>query len=101
MTTLDIRLRTLEAKCRPAAVGNCWDTRLRTPEAKLQRMALLAGASLVESEVSGLVAAHHADRGAYLAGLLQRMEDGATRPDDSADLRSLASLRIVWRGPAP
>jgi len=77
------------------------DARLRTLEAKRQRMAPLAGASLVESEVSGLVAAHHADRGAYLAGLLHRMGDGATRPDDLADLRSLAALRIVWRGPAP
>jgi len=62
-------------------------------------MAPLAGASLVEAEVSGLVA-HHADGGAYLTGLLQRLEHGATRPDDLAGLRSLAALRIVWRGPA-
>jgi len=32
---------------------------------------------------------------------LQRLEHGATRPDDLAGLRSLAALRIVWRGPAP
>ena len=63
-------------------------------------MAPLAGASLVEAEVSGLVAALHADGGAYLTGLLQRLEHGATRPDDLAGLRSLAALRIVWRGPA-
>jgi len=77
------------------------DARLRTLEAKRQRMAPLAGASLVESEVSRLVAAHHADGGAYLAGLLQRLEEGPTRPGDLAGLRSLAALRIVWRGPAP
>lgn len=71
------------------------DTRLRMLETKRQRMAPLAGASLVESEVSGFLAAHHADGGAYLTGLLQRLEDGTTRPDDLAGLRALAALRIV------
>jgi hypothetical protein len=78
MATLDARLRALEAR------------RMTGPA---------AGTSLVESEVSRLVqaTAHHADRGAYLAGLLQRLEEGTTRPDDLAGLRSLAALRIVHK----
>lgn len=78
MATLDARLRTLEA------------ARLPGPT---------AGAALVDSEVSRLMAdtAHHADRGAYLAGLLQRLEDGATLPGDLPDTYSLATLRIVAR----
>lgn len=74
------------------------EARLRTLEARRQA-APLAVAALVDSEVSRLVkaTAHHADRGAYLAGLLQRLEDGATLPDDLAALRSLAVLRIVHK----
>lgn len=78
MATLDARLRTLEAR------------RQAGPP---------AGAALVDSEVTHIMqaTAHHADRGAYLAGLLQRLEDGTTRPDDLAGLRSLAALRIVCK----
>ena len=74
------------------------DARLRTLEARRQTEPL-AGAALVDSEVSRLMAdtAHHADRGAYLAGRLQRLEDGATRPDDLPGAYSLATLRIVWK----
>lgn len=78
MATLDARLRTLEAR------------RQAEPPAE---------AGLVDSEVAHLIqaTAHHPDRGAYLAGLLQRLEAGTTRPDDLAGLRSLAALRIVAR----
>jgi hypothetical protein len=76
MTTLEARLRTLEAQ------------RQADPQ---------AGATVLDSEVARLVQAtsHHADRGAYLSGLLQRLEDGTTRPDDLEGLRGLAALRIV------
>lgn len=74
------------------------DARLRTLETRRQA-GPLAGAGLVDSEVTHLMqaTAHHADRGAYLAGLLQRLEDGTTRPDDLASLRSVAALRIVCK----
>ena len=74
------------------------EARLRTLEARRQAEPL-AGAALVDSEVSRLMAdtAHHADRGAYLAGLLQRVEDGATLPGDLPGEYSLAILRIVWK----
>ena len=74
------------------------EARLRTLEARRQAEPL-AGAALVDSEVSRLMAdtAHHADRGAYLAGLLQRVEDGATLPGDLPGEYSLATLRIVWK----
>ena len=53
------------------------EQRVCTLEARRQTQPL-AGAALVDSEVSRLMAdtAQHADRGAYLAGLLQRLEDG-------------------------
>jgi hypothetical protein len=76
------------------------DARLRTLEAHRQRsLALQPGASLIESEVSTFMnaIAHHADPGAYLAGLIQRLEDSTTVPDDLAALRSLAVLRIVHK----
>ena len=78
MATLDARLRTLEAR------------RQAGPP---------AGAALVDSEVAHLMqsTAHHADRGAYLAGLLQRLEDGTTVPEDIACLSSAAMLCIVHR----
>jgi hypothetical protein len=78
MATLEARLRTLEARQQPVPP---------------------AGAPLVDSEVSRLMAdtAHHADRGAYLAGLLQRLENGTTVPDDLTALHSLAVLRIVHK----
>jgi hypothetical protein len=78
MATLDARLRTLEAQ---------------------RRLAPLAGASLVESDVSAFMSAtaHHPDHKAYLAGLLQRLEDGTTVPDDLTALRSLAAVRIVHK----
>ena len=74
------------------------EQRVSTLEAR-QQPGPPAGAALVDSEVSRLMAdtAHHADRGAYLAGLLQRLEDGATLPDDLPDTYSLATLRIVAR----
>lgn len=80
MATLDARLRKLEAQ-------------------RKRRLAPLAGASLIESDVSRLLAAtaHHADRGAYLAAMLQRLEDGSMVPGDLAALRSLAALRIVYK----
>lgn len=76
------------------------DARLGKLEAQRQgRLAPLPGATLIQSEVSAFMSAtaHHADRGAYLAGLLQRLEDGTTVPDDVAALRSLAVLRIVHK----
>ena len=74
------------------------EARLRTLEAHRQAEPL-AGAALLDSEVSRLVAvtAHHADRGAYLVGLLRRLEDGATLPGDLPDTYSLATLRIVCK----
>ena len=74
------------------------DARLRTLEARRQAVPL-AGGEPVDSEVSRLMAdtAHHADRGAYLAGLLRRLEDGATLPGDLPDTYSPATLRIVWK----
>ena len=74
------------------------DARLRTLEARRQAVPL-AGGEPVDSEVSRLMAdtAHHADRGAYLAGLLQRLKNGATLPADRPDTYSLATLRMVWK----
>ena len=74
------------------------EARLRTLEARRQAEPL-AGAALLDSEVSRLVAvtAHHADRGAYLVGLLRGLEDGATLPGDLPDTYSPATLRIVWK----
>jgi hypothetical protein len=74
------------------------DARLRTLEARRQTVPL-AGSTLVDSEVAHLMqaTAHHADRGAYLAALLQRLEDGATLPGDLPGPYSLATLRIVWK----
>lgn len=74
------------------------DARLRMLEARRQA-GPLAGAVLVDSEVSRLMAdtARHADRGAYLAGLLQRLEDGTTPPGDLPDTYSHATLRIAWK----
>ena len=74
------------------------EARLRTLEARRQAEPL-AGAALLDSEVSRLVAvtAHHADRGAYLVGLLRRLEDGTTLPGDLPDTYSPATLRIVWK----
>ena len=72
--------------------------RLRTLEARRQAEPL-AGAALSDFEVSRLVAvtAHHADRGAYLAGVLQRLEDGIRLPGDLPDTYSLDTLLIVWK----
>lgn len=74
------------------------EQRLRALEAR-RLAAPAAGAVPVDSEVSRLMraTAHHADRGAYLAGLLRRLEGGTTRPDDPAGLCSLAVLRMVHK----
>ena len=73
------------------------DARLRTLETRRQA-GPLAGAGLVDSEVTHLMqaTAHHADRGAYLAGLLQRLEDGTTRPDGFGT-RRCATHRVRGR----
>lgn len=81
MATLDARLRGLEVKRQRRLVGP------------------LAGATLVDSEVAALMnaTAHHGDRGAYLAGVLKRLEDGTTIPEDMACLRSVAALRVIHK----
>ncbi len=81
MATLDTRIRALEAA--------------RHPAQQLDP----ALAAQIRSEVQALVAATacEADRGVFLAGLLQRLEDGSA---DAADLAitavcSTGTMRLV------